>query len=118
VVNKSKVSPATFTGDGSTTSFVLDEIVHDEDILVKEGDSIVYVGLNGASADNYLDPDFLTADTDLRSADHEYGIDLSHDAGSKKTTIIFRKTPPADGTIITVDRLNDKYLKFRDKGTL
>ena len=118
VVGKSKVSPATFTGDGSTTSFVLDEIVHDEDILVKEGDSIVYVGLNGASADNYLDPDFLTADTDLRSADHEYGIDLSHDAGSKKTTIIFRKTPPADGTIITVDRLNDKYLKFRDKGTL
>ena len=49
-------------------------------------------------------------------SDHEFGIDLTHDTANLKTTIIFRKSPPTDGTIITVDRLNDKYLKFRGKG--
>ncbi len=115
VVKKSKITPAQFTGDGSTTSFVLDEIVHEEDLLVKEGSTTIHVGY-GVRADNQLDPDFYRADTDLVSSDHEFGVDLQHDTTNLKTTITFRKKPPSNGTIITVDRLNDKYLKFRHKG--
>jgi len=110
VVTKSKITPAKFTADGSTTSFVLDEIVHEQDILVKEGQQIVSVGF-GVKADTSM-----TTDGDLRSADHEMGIELSHNTGTSKTTITFVKEVPADGTIIKVDRSNDKYLKFRDKG--
>ena len=35
---------------------------------------------------------------------------------TKKTTITFTKEVPSAGTIIKVERANDKYLKFRDKG--
>ena len=114
-ITKSKITPAKFTGDGSTTTFELDEIVHEEDILVKEGTSTVYVG-NGVSADNNISPTYLTADGTLRSADHEFGIELSHNTSTGKTTITFTKEVPSDGTIITVERANDKYLKFRSKG--
>jgi len=114
-VNKSKITPAKFTADGSTTTFQLDEIVHEEDILVKEGSNIVYVG-NGVTADNNQKPTDLTADGELRSADHEYGIELTHNTSTSKTTVNFTKETPSDGTIITVERANDKYLKFRSKG--
>lgn len=110
VVSKSKITPAKFTGDGSTASFVLNEIVHEQDILVKEGQQIVSVGF-GIKADTSL-----TTDGDLRSADHEMGIELSHNTDTKKTTITFVKETPGNGTIIKVDRSNDKYLKFRNKG--
>ena len=113
--NKGTVTPAQFTGDGSTSSFELNEIVHEEDMLVKEGANRVFVGF-GVRADNQLDPNSYRADSDLVSADHEFGIDLAHDTANLKTTITFRKSPPTDGTIISVDRLNDKYLKFRHKG--
>ena len=114
-VSKSKVTPAKFTADGSTTTFQLDEIVHEEDILVKEGSDIVYTG-SGVTADNNQKPTDLTADGELRSADHEYGIELTHNTSTSKTTITFTKEVPSDGTIITVERANDKYLKFRSKG--
>ena len=114
LISKSKVTPAKFTGDGSTTTFQLDEIVHEEDILVKEGSDIVYVG-DGVTADA-TNPTYLTADGTLRSSDHEYGIELSHNTTTAKTTITFTKAVPSDGTIITVERANDKYLKFRSKG--
>ena len=111
-INKSNVTPAKFTGDGSTTEFVLNELVHEEDILVKEGSARVFAGFRqSVKADGSLE-----ADSVLRSADHEFGIELSHDTANRKTTITFVKSPPSDGTIITVDRLNDKYLKFRGKG--
>ena len=61
-------------------------------------------------------PTYLTADGTLRSSDHEYGIELSHNTTTAKTTITFTKEVPSDGTIITVERANDKYLKFRNKG--
>jgi hypothetical protein len=51
-----------------------------------------------------------------RSADHEYGVTLTHDTANKKTTITFTKEVPTAGTIIKVERSNDKYLRFRDKG--
>ena len=116
-VSKSKITPAKFTGDGSTSQFVLNEIVHEEDILVKEGSNTVFVGF-GLTADNNLDPNTLTADNNLRSSDHEFGIELTHDTANNKTTINFVKEAPGSGTIITVDRLNDKYLKFSNKGTI
>jgi hypothetical protein len=114
-VSKSVVSPEEFTADGSTTTFELNEIVHEQDILVLEGTSRVYVG-NGVTADNNVDPLWLTADNTLRSSDHEYGIELIHDTTNRKTTITFTKEVPTAGTIIRVERSNDKYLRFRDKG--
>ena len=115
VVSTSKVATETFTGDGTTASFVVDEIIHEEDILVKEGANKVFVG-QGVTADNNIKPTYLTADGTLRSADHELGITLTHDTTLKKTTITFTKEVPQLGTIIKVERSNDKYLKFRDKG--
>ena len=75
----------------------------------------VLVG-QGVTADNNIKPTYLTADGTIRSADHELGITLSHDTTTLKTTITFTKETPQAGTIIKVERLNDKYLKFRDKG--
>jgi hypothetical protein len=116
VVSKSKVATETFTADGTTTAFVVDELLHEEDILVKEGTNTVFVG-QGVTADNNIKPTYLTADGTIRSADHELGITLTHDTTTKKTTITFTKEVPSAGTIIKVERSNDKYLKFRDKGT-
>tara|TARA_B100001063_G_C16726968_1_gene537001 strand:- start:849 stop:1559 length:711 start_codon:yes stop_codon:yes gene_type:complete len=114
IVTKSKVATQTFTGDGSTTAFVVDEILHEEDALIKEGSNIVFVG-QGVTADA-TNPTYLTADGIIRSADHEFGITLTHDTGLKQTTINFTKLVPSAGTIIKVERSNDKYLKFRDRG--
>ena len=115
VVNKSKVATDTFTGDGSTTSFIVTELIHEQDILLKEGTDVVSVG-SGVTADNNIKPTYLTADGTLRSADHELGATLTHNTTTKQTTITFTKEVPQDGTIIKVERSNDKYLKFRDKG--
>ena len=114
-VSKSKVATPTFTADGSTTTFEVDELIHEEDILVKEGTATVFVG-QGVTADNNIKPTYLTADGVIRSADHEFGITLSHNTTTKKTTITFTKEVPSAGTIIKVERANDKYLKFRDRG--
>jgi len=102
-------------GDGSTKTFVLNELVHEQDILVKEGTTTVFTG-SGVTSDNVSSPTYLTADGTLRSTDHELGITLSHDTVTLKTTVTFTKEPPADGTIIRVERANDKYLKFRNEG--
>ena len=76
VVSKSKVATETFTGDGSTTTFEVAELIHEQDILVKEGSATVFVG-KGVTADNNIKPTYLTADGELRSADHEFGISLT-----------------------------------------
>jgi hypothetical protein len=115
MVSKSKVATETFTADGSTTTFEVDELVHQEDILVKEGTATVLPG-EGWTASGFAGHLNPTADTELRSADHEYGISLSYNSTTKKTTITFTKEVPTAGTIIKVERSNDKYLKFRDKG--
>ena len=114
-VSKSKVATDTFTADGSTTVFVVGELVHQEDILVKEGIETVLAG-EGWTASGFAGSLNPTADTELRSADHEYGITLTYDTTTNKTTITFTKEVPSAGTIIKVERSNDKYLKFRDKG--
>ena len=92
IVSNSIVSPETFTGDGSTLTFQLNEIVHEEDILVKVGSTV-------------------------QTRDDDGGLDyhLTHDTGSLKTTIVFNvASVPANGDVITVTRSNDKYLRFRD----
>ena len=114
-VGNNKIASNQFTGDGTTKSFQLNEIVHEQDIKVLEGTQRVYAG-KGVTADNNVIPSYLTVDGTLRSADHEFGITLSHDTANKKTTMTFTKEAPALNTIIKVERLNDKYLKFRDKG--
>tara|TARA_B100001094_G_scaffold326442_1_gene382611 strand:+ start:410 stop:2596 length:2187 start_codon:yes stop_codon:yes gene_type:complete len=86
-VTKAKVDPNTFTGDGSTVSFELEEIVHEEDILVKVGTTT------------------QTLDTNF---------ELTHNTSTVKTTITFLTGAPSDGDVITVERSNDKYLRFRD----
>jgi hypothetical protein len=115
VVSKSTVATEEFIADGSTTAFEVDEIIHEQDILVKEGTAVVLQGEGWTASGfaGYINP---TADTELRSADHEYGIELTHDTTNRKTTITFTKEVPSAGTIIRVERSNDKYLKFRDKG--
>jgi hypothetical protein len=115
LLSKSKVETETFTADGTTTAFVVDEIVHQEDILVKEGNETVLPG-EGWTASGFAGHLNPTADTELRSADHEYGISLAYNTTTKETTITFTKETPQAGTIIKVLRRNDKYLKFRDKG--
>ena len=113
-ISKSKITINSFTANGSTTNFELGELVHDEDILVKKGGVIVYVGDN-VTADNNESPTYLSADTQLRSADFENELTLTHDTTNIKTTVIFN-IAPSNGTIITVDRVSDKYLIFRNKG--
>ena len=113
-IGNSLVSPATFDGDGSTTAFELNEIVHEDDIKVRKDSTEVYVGSN-VTADNNLSPTYLTADGTLRSADYENEISLLHDSANNKTTITFTNAP-SSGTKIRVERQGDKYLVFRNKG--
>ena len=87
IVSKSKITTASFEGDGSTLSYQLGEIVHEEDIVVKQ---------DGTAS--VLDTDF----------------ELTHDVDNQITTVTFITSAPTDGTIITVERANDKYLKFKD----
>jgi hypothetical protein len=115
LVSNSVVTPEEFTADGLTTTFEVNEIIHEQDILVKEGADVVLTG-EGWTASGFAGHFNPTADTELRSADHEYGIVLTHDTANRKTTITFTKGVPTAGTIIRVERSNDKYLKFRDKG--
>ena len=114
-VSNSKIT-STFTGDGSTTSFVVNEIVHEEDIKVKVG-NIVFEHTISDTADMSGILPQLTADTQLNSADRGMEIKLTHDTENQQTTIIFT-TAPADGVSITVDRKVAKYLVFNKKGIL
>ena len=87
IVVRSKVDPKTFIADGSTKTYELNEIVHEQDILVKQGATT------------------LTHPTDF---------ELDHNTTTLKTTITLKGTNPPQGTIITVERSNDKYLRFKD----
>jgi len=92
-VSKSKMSPVSFIGDGSTLSFELNEIVHEEDILVKVGSTTQTRDDTGDGTDYHI----------------------THDVENQRTTIVFNvASVPADEDVIRVERLNDKYLRFRD----
>ena len=113
VVNAGRVDTGTITPDGSTRTFVLNEIVHEEEIKIRENSYELRYG-DQVTADNDEDPSYLSADTLIRSADYEPEFYLTHDTVTKKTTINFTNAPSATAKI-TVERQGDKYLAFRRK---
>ena len=123
-LSKSIVNSNTFTGDGTTKTFTIDEIVHDEDILIQkqttesDGSTVIVTRIfagDNVTADNTRSPTYLGADGTLRSADFENEVTLTHNTSTLKTLMTFT-TAPTNGTIITVGRVQDKYLAFRNKG--
>ena len=85
-------------------------------LKVRKNSAEVFVGDN-ITADNTSTPLYLLADSSIRSADFENEIALSHNTTNKKTTITFTNAP-TDGTKIRVERQGDKYLIFRNKGSV
>ena len=113
VTNINLVDTGTITPDGSTTSFTINEIIHEEEIKIRENANVLRSG-EQIKADNNLNPVYLRADTVLRNTDYEPEFNLSHDSSTKKTTINFTNAP-ADTSKIRVERSGDKYLAFRKK---
>ena len=111
--NINLVNTGTITPDGSTTAFQINEIVHEEELRIKENSTVLNYGQQ-VRADNYERPTYLGADTLLRSADYEPQFDLTHDSANKKTTINFTNAP-APNSNIRVERTGDKYLGFKKK---
>ncbi len=111
--NLNSVNTGTITTDGSTTSYTFNEIVHEEEIKVRNDKRELIFGKQ-VRADNNLSPGFLSADSLIRSADYEPDFSLTHDGSSKKTTINFTKAP-ASTSSVGVERKGDKYLAFRKK---
>ena len=98
---------------GSTTSFTLNELVHEEEIKLRENATVLSFGQQ-VTADNTLSPTYLSADSLLRSVDYEPQFSLSHDTVNEKTTINFTNAPTATSKI-RVERKGDKYLAFKKK---
>lgn len=111
--NINLVDTGTITPDGSTTAFEINEIVHEEELRIKENSTVLSYGKQ-VTADNYERPSYLSADTLLRSADYEPQFRLTHDTTNKKTTINFTNAP-ASNSNIRVERKGDKYLGFKKK---
>jgi len=111
--NINLVDTGTITPDGSTTAFEINEIVHEEELRIKENSTVLSYGKQ-VTADNYERPSYLSADTLLRSADYEQQFRLTHDTTNKKTTINFTNAP-ASNSNIRVERKGDKYLGFKKK---
>jgi len=111
VVGTGKVDADVLKGDGSTTTFQLNEIVHEEEIEIKVNNQLLRYVQNPITADNLLPHSYLTSDTILASADYQSAFFLTHDTLNNKTTINF-SSPPDSNTIISVYRIGDKYLAF------
>ena len=105
------VDTGTITADGSTTSFTINEIIHADEIKIRQDAAVLSFGKQ-VTADNNLSPLYLSADTQLRSADYEPEFSLSHDSDTQKTTINFTNAPTALSKI-RVERVGDKYLAFK-----
>jgi hypothetical protein len=104
------IDVGTITPDGSTTAFTMNEIIHEEEIRLRENATVLLYG-DQVTADNNLDPGYLSADSLIRSADYEPQFSLSHNTITSKTTINFTNAPAATSKI-RVERKGDKYLKF------
>jgi len=113
VVSGHKVDTGTISPDGSTTTFEMNEIVHEEEIKVRENATVLIYG-DQITADNNLTPLYLSTDSSLRSADYEPQFRLQHDGSSKKTSIVFTNAPSSESKI-RVERKGDKYLAFKRK---
>jgi hypothetical protein len=113
IVNASRVGTGIIFPDGSTKTFTLNEIVHEEDIKIREDATVLKYG-DQITSDNVNSPTYISADTLIRSADYEPAFYLTHDPITKKTTINFNQAPAAN-VKIRVQRQGDKYLAFRRK---
>jgi hypothetical protein len=111
--NINLVDTGTITPDGSTRAFQINEIVHEEELRIKENSTVLRYGKQ-VTADNVEQPTYLSADTLLRSADYEPQFRLTHDVNNKRTTINFTNAP-ASNSNIRVERTGDKYLGFKKK---
>jgi hypothetical protein len=113
VCGATKVDTGTITPDGSTRTFTINEIIHEEEIKIRENAQVLRYG-EQVTADNDSIPDYMSADSLLRSTDYEPEFYLTHDANTQKTTINFTNAPSAT-TKIKVERKGDKYLAFKRK---
>ena len=111
--NINQVDTGTITTDGSTSSYEINEIIHEEEVRIRENNVELIFGKQ-VTADNNLTPTYLSADTLLRSADYEPQFNLTHDTETKKTTINFTNAP-ADTSLVRVERRGDKYFGFKKK---
>ena len=94
VCGAAKVDTGTITPDGSTRTFTINEIIHEEEIKIRENAQILRYG-EQVTADNDSIPDYVSADSLLRSTDYEPEFYLTHDANTQKTTINFTNAPAA-----------------------
>ena len=108
-----KVNTGIITPDGSTKSFTINEIVHEEEVKIRENAKVLKYG-EQVTADNTLAPGYMSADSLLRSTDFEPEFYLTHDAATQKTTINFTN-PPSSTAKIKVELKGDKYLAFKRK---
>jgi hypothetical protein len=113
VCGATKVDIGTITPDGSTRAFTLNEIIHEEEIKIRENAQVLRYG-EQVTADNDSIPGYMSADSLLRSTDYEPEFYLTHDADAQKTTVNFTNAPAAT-TKIKVERKGDKYLAFKRK---
>ena len=111
--NVNLVDTGTLTFDGSTTAFETNEILHEEELRIREG-TTEYIFGKQVTADNVVSPAYLSADSLIRSADYEPQFSLSHNTTTAKTTINFTNAPAGDSNI-KVERRGDKYLGFKKK---
>lgn len=111
--NINLVDTGTIATDGSTSSYEINEIIHEEEVRIRENNVELIFGKQ-VTADNNLTPTYLSADTLLRSADYEPQFNLTHDSDTKKTTINFTNAP-ADTSLVRVERRGDKYFGFKKK---
>ena len=107
------IDAADFASDGSTKSYTLNEIVHEEEIKIRDNAHTMKYGQQ-VTADNYAYPGYLSADTVLRSSDYETGFYLTHNENTLKTTVNFTNAPKPTSKI-RVERKGDKYLAFKRK---
>lgn len=113
VVDSSIVDDNNITPDGSTKNFELNEILNEEEIKIRSNSTVLNHG-DQVTADDYVSLKYLSADTQLRSADFEPDFSLIHDGNNKKTTIKFTNAPSTTSKI-RVERNGDKYLAFKRK---
>lgn len=111
--NINTIDADSFVSDGSTRSFTLNEIVHEEEIKVRDNAHTMRYG-EQITADNFERPGYLSADTILRSSDYEPEFNLTHDENTLKTTVNFTNAPQPTSKI-RVERKGDKYLAFKRK---
>ena len=111
--NINLIDTGSLSFDGSTTTFETNEILHEEEISIRQGSNEFIFGKQ-ITADNVENPQYLSADTLLRSTDYEPQFNLSHNINTLKTTINFTNPPTSDSNI-KVERRGDKYLGFKKK---